>query len=133
MLGALIEGAAGLEDAGIAYDAATISPRWLAAPRDTITSAYASARYAASGGYAAYRWSYQPPARQGAEARLTLEATGSGDSLRLRVLLPPAAREVRAVTLNGRPVPPQLETVGTSRYVIVTTTGPIVNVQVTVR
>ena len=133
MLGALIEGAAGLEDTGIAYSAATISPRWLADPRNTITAAYASARYAASDGYAAYSWSYEPPAKPGAEARLTLEATGSGDSMRLRVLLPPQAREVHAVTLNGRPVPLQLETLGTSRYVVVNTTGPIVNVQVTLK
>jgi hypothetical protein len=133
MLGALIEGAAGLEDAGIAFGAATISPRWLADPRNSVTSAYASARYAASGGYAAYSWRYELPAKPGAEARLTLEATGSGDSMRLRVLLPPQAREVRAVALNGRPIPLQLETVGTSRYVVVNTTGPIVNVQVTVR
>jgi hypothetical protein len=133
MLGALLEGAAGLEDSGIAYGSATISPRWLAAPRSAITTAYASARYAASGGYAAYTWAYEPAPRAGGEARLTLEATGSGDSMRLRVLLPPLAREVRAVTLNGQPVAPQLETIGTSRYVVVNANGPIVKVQVTLR
>ncbi|GAB4429978.1 MAG: hypothetical protein OHK0015_14560 [Chloroflexi bacterium OHK40] len=133
MLGALIEGAAGLEDAGIAFGAATISPRWLAAPRHTIRGAYASARYAASGGYAAYRWGYEPAPRDGGEARLTLEATGSGDSLRLRMLLPPSAREVRSVLLNGQPVPLRLEALGPSRYVVVDAQGPVVNVQVTVR
>lgn len=133
MLGALLEGAAGLEDAGITYNAATLSPRWLAAPRDTIRTAYASARYAASDGYAAYSWSYEPPARKGGEARITLEATGSGDTLKLRVLLPPLAREVREVLLNGQRVPVVQEVLGTSRYVIVDSAGPIVNVQVTVR
>ncbi|NTU84966.1 MAG: hypothetical protein HGA45_37305, partial [Chloroflexales bacterium] len=133
MLGALVEGAAGIEDAGVAYSAATISPRWLADPRDQVTQAFAVARYAASGGYAAYSWRYEPPAKQGGEARITVEATGGGDTLRVRVLLPPEAKELRAVLLNGQPVAPQLETVGASRYVVVSANGPIVNVQVTVR
>lgn len=132
MLGALLEGAAGLSDEGIAYNAATIGPRWLAAPRDAITDAYASARYAASDGYAAYRWSYAP-ATGAAEGRITLEATGSGETLRARVLLPPLAREARAVTLNGQPAPLRLESIGPSRYVVVEAPGPIVNVQVTFR
>ncbi len=133
MLGALIEGAAGLEDAGIAYSAATISPRWLAAPRDRIDQAYAVARYAVSGGYAAYSWRHEPAPRPGAEGRITLEATGSGDTITARVLLPPLAKEVRGVRLNGQPVAPRLEVVGTSRYVVVDAQGPIVNVQVTFR
>jgi hypothetical protein len=133
MLGGLVEGAAGLEDAGIAYGAAVVSPRWLAAPRDAITTAYAAARYAASGGYAAYSWQYQPAARPGADARIGVEATGSGDRITVRVLLPPLARQVRGVTLNGQPVLTRLETIGTSRYVVVDANGPIINVQVTVR
>ncbi len=133
MFGALIEGAAGVEEAGLTYSAATLSPRWLAAPRDQVTQAYAVARYAASNGYAAYTWRYEPAAKPGNEARLTLEATGSGDTVRLRVLLPPTAKEVRAVLLNGQSVAPQIETLGTSRYVSVNANGPIVKVQVTVR
>jgi hypothetical protein len=133
MLGALIEGAAGLEDAGVVYGAAVVSPRWLAAPRDTIRSAYASARYAASDGYAAYSWSYEPPARKGGEARIDVEATGSGDTIKVRVLLPPLAREVRGVLLNGQRVPARTEQIGTSRYVVVDSVGPIVHVRVTVR
>jgi hypothetical protein len=133
MLGALVEGAAGIEDQGLAFSAASLSPRWLAAPRDTVREAYAAARYAASGGYAAYMWRHEPAAKKGGEGRLTLEATGSGDTLHVRLLLPPEAREVRGVQLNGQPVAPRLETLGTSRYVLVDATGPIVNVQVTFR
>lgn len=133
MLGALIEGAAGLTDDGIAYSAATISPRWLAASRDTITAAYASARYAVSGGYAAYRWTYSAPTHERAEARITLEATGSGRRLRTRVLLPQSAREVLNVTLNGQPVSFSTETIGPSRYLILEAPGPIVQVQVSLR
>jgi len=133
MLGALIEGAAGLNDDSITYEVATVSPRWLAAPRDQVRSAYAVARYAASAGYVAYRWRYDSPAGAGGEARISLEATGSGASLRIRVLLPATAREVRNVTLNGQPVPVQIETIGLSRYVIVAAPGPLVQVQVTLR
>jgi hypothetical protein len=133
MLGGLIEGAAGIEDSGIAFSSAVISPRWLAAPRDSIRAAYASASYPSSGGYAAYSWSYAPPTRAGAEGRLSVEATGSGDTLALRLLLPATAREVRSVTLNGQPTPIRLEAIGASRYVVVATQGSIGNVQVVVR
>ncbi len=133
MLGALIEGAAGLSDDGLNYSAVTISPRWLAAPRDKLNQAYAVARYAASDGYVAYSWSHTPPPRSGGEGRLDLEATGSGTTFQLRLLLPPAASEVRAVTLNGQPLPPRLDVLGTSRYVLVDAAGPIVNVQLIYR
>jgi hypothetical protein len=131
MFGALIEGAAGIEDGGINFSGATISPRWPASPRSPVTSAYAVARYAASGGYAAYRWAYTPAAKKGGPQTITVEATGSGDSIRLRILLPAAARQVARVTLNGQPAAPVIEMVGLSKYVVVNTTGPIVQVQVT--
>ena len=94
MLGALMEGAAGVEDNGVRYSDATLSPRWPAAPG--VSGAYVVARYAASGGYVAYRWSR-------AEKELGLEATGSGAALHLRLLLPAAALRGLAVTLNGQP------------------------------
>ncbi|MEI7645472.1 MAG: hypothetical protein WCJ55_14460 [Chloroflexales bacterium] len=131
MFGALIEGAAGIEDSGIGFGAATISPRWPASPRSPVTSAYAVARYAASGGYAAYRWSYTPAVKQGGPQTITVEATGSGDGVKLRILLPAAARQVSRISLNGQPIVPQIEQIGLSRYVVLNTTGPIVQVQVT--
>jgi hypothetical protein len=131
MLGALVEGAAGVEDAGLSFSAAQISPRWPAVPRSPVQSAYVVARYAASTGYAAYRWSYTPAAKKGVPAQIAVEATGSGQATRLRVLLPAAARQVAGVSLNGQPVAPQIEAVGLSRYVIIDAIGPIVQVQVT--
>jgi hypothetical protein len=133
MLGALIEGAAGIEERGLKFSSVTLSPRWLAAPRDELTSAYAVARYAASDGYAAYRWRHAPATTRGAEGRLSLEATSSGETLLLRLLLPPEAARATSVLLNGQAVPLRLETLGASRYVVVETSGPIVNVQVTYR
>ena len=131
MFGALIEGAAGIEDSGVNFSSATISPRWAASPRDPVGAAYAVARYAATGGYAAYRWTYTPAIKQDDPQTMTLEATGSGENMRLRILLPPAVRQVSRVILNGQPVAPQVEQIGLSQYVVVPATGPIVQVQVT--
>ncbi|PDW03283.1 hypothetical protein [Candidatus Viridilinea mediisalina] len=133
MLGALIEGAAGIENRGLKFSEATLSPRWLAAPRNTIQHAYAVARYAASDGYAAYRWQHQPAANRGAEGHIQLEATSSGETFLLRVLLPPQAERVTRVVINGQPAPLRIETLGFSRYALVEAAGPIVNVQVTYR
>jgi hypothetical protein len=130
MFGALIEGGAGIVDEGLRYDAASISPRWIASPRAKISNAYAVARYAASNGYAAYRWAYTPAAGKNQPGRINLEATGSSTTMRLRVLLPAGTTPPRSVTLNGQPVPPRLEVIGTSRYVIVETNNAIVQVQV---
>jgi hypothetical protein len=130
MIGALVEGAAGVEDGGINFGSAVLSPRWPASPHAPVSDAYVVARYAAGGGYAAYRWHYEPAARKGGPQSISVEATGSGDSATLRILLPAAARQVTKVTLNGQPVAPQIQAVGLSRYVVVNTTGPIVQVQV---
>lgn len=133
MLGALIEGAAGIENRGLKFSEATLSPRWLAAPRNTIQNAYAVARYAASDGYAAYRWQHQPAANRGGEGHIQLEATSSGETFLLRVLLPPHAERVTRVVINGQPAPLRLETLGFSRYALVEAAGPIVKVQVSYR
>jgi len=64
---------------------------------------------------------------------LKLEATGSGETLRVRMLLPPGAQTVVEVQLNGQPVAYELETLGASRYAVVSAAGPIVQVQVRYR
>ncbi|NNJ12169.1 hypothetical protein EKD04_017710 [Chloroflexales bacterium ZM16-3] len=130
MFGALIEGAAGIEDSGINFGGATISPRWPASPRDPVGDAYVVARYASTGSYAAYRWHYEPALKKGGPQSISVEATGSGDGSTLRILLPADARTVTRVILNGQLVAPQVETVGLSRYVVVKANGPIVQVQV---
>jgi hypothetical protein len=121
MLGALMEGAAGVEDNGVRYSDATVSPRWPAEPG--VSSAYVVARYAASGGYVAYRWARE-------EKGLSVDATGSGALLRLRLLLPATAQRGLAVSLNGQPAPVQVEAMGTSRYLLINANNPIVQVQV---
>jgi hypothetical protein len=120
MLGALIEGAAGIEDGGASFRDVTLSPRW---PAAGVASAYAVARYPAGDGYAAYAWSQGPGV-------LNLQTTGSADRTRLRLLLPTQVRGRVRVTLNGGPTSFTIETVRASRYVVLETTESIVNVQV---
>jgi hypothetical protein len=129
MMGALMEGAAGIEDIGVRYSDVIISPRWPASDKD-ITSAYVSARYAASDGYVAYRWSHS---RDNGKPMLHLEATGSGHTLRLRLLLPSEAKEVRQVVVNGQPAPVALDTIGESQYVMVTVPADVAQVSVEYR
>jgi hypothetical protein len=111
MLGALIEGAAGIEDQSERYQDVRVSPRWVAA--DDVRAARVVARYAASDGYIAYRW-------RRAASGLTLDFTGSGERATLRLLLPPdKIDKVALVTLDGVRQPLKIETIFGSRYVVV--------------
>jgi hypothetical protein len=109
MIAALLEGAAGVEDQGQRYQRIQLSPRWSAAD---VSQARVVARYAASDGYVAYRW-------QRATDRLTLDFTGSGERVVIRLLLPETVAQVAQVTLDGDALPIKIEQVFGSRYVIV--------------
>jgi hypothetical protein len=108
MLGALIEGAAGVEDQGARYREVRLSPRWSHA--EDVREAWVVARYAASDGYAAYRW------RRGATG-LALDFTGSGERVVVRLLLPEGIGEIANVALDGQPHAYTVEEVYGSRYV----------------
>ncbi|HWQ11927.1 MAG TPA: hypothetical protein VNL77_03960, partial [Roseiflexaceae bacterium] len=114
MLGALMEGAAGVEDRGALYRDVRISPRWTHVP--DVGQAYVVARYAASDGYVAYRW-------ERLERGLRLEVSGSGERAKLRLLLPEGVEAPGAVTVDGQPAPFELEQVQASRYVTLTVEG----------
>jgi hypothetical protein len=108
MLGALIEGAAGIEDQAALYRDVALSPRWSAT--EDVRAARVVARYAASNGYVAYRW------RRAAHA-LALDFTGSGERVRMRLLLPEGMGQIVKVTLDGAPQVYQIENLFGSRYV----------------
>jgi hypothetical protein len=109
MLAALIEGAAGIEDRGVRYDHTCLSPRW-AATTD-VRSVRAVARYAASVGYAAYRWEH-------GQQTIRLEYTGSGDHVELSILLPETVSKVAHVTLNATLATYEIRNIFGSRYVV---------------
>lgn len=110
MLGALMEGAAGVEDRSSRYRDVDVSPRWAAAP--AITRAYVVARYAASDGYVAYTW-------ERAADGLMLDMTGRAERARIRLLLPDETPQQVTVRVNDIPVEPNIRDVAGRRYVVV--------------
>jgi hypothetical protein len=119
-MAALIEGLAGVKDGpkSQAYAHPLLSPRWdltAAAPVKTIV------RYAASMGYVAYTYAYNPAARE-----IQLTVTGSGDTIDCHFLLPTAPASTLTVQADGMAIAHQLSTTGPSHYVdfLLTTTSP---------
>jgi hypothetical protein len=106
MLWALVEGLAGIVDDGRGFDAATLSPRWLAAG---IAEAVVSVGYAASGRGIGYLFRH-------AGDRIDIEVEGPPADLRFHVLLP-AGSDVRGVRVGARDVPFRTVLIESSTYV----------------
>jgi hypothetical protein len=120
MLAALIEGAGGVADNGALFADATLSPRWAADAG--AREARVVARYAASGGYVAYRW-------QLGERSISVRCTGSGEAIRLRVLVPPKMKPT-AVLVNGQPAELTVDDINGSRYAVADVPGAGASVEV---
>jgi hypothetical protein len=116
MIGALIEGAAGVSDRGSRFSDLVLSPRWSALPE--MRNAYVVARYAASTGYVAYTW------EQG-ERSMGLHLSSSAKRVFVRLLLPKDAPETLQGTLNGQPIEVGLQRDIRSRYATVRIEGGI--------
>jgi hypothetical protein len=110
---ALIEGLAGVVDTEMAFEKATLSPRWLAAD---VNRAEVAVTYPASGGYVAYRYNNETP------GLLCLEFTSSGREITLELLLPDQA-EVTDTTLDGLPADVELFSRGSSTYARIKSAG----------
>ncbi|MGQ9549159.1 MAG: hypothetical protein ACUVSY_09760 [Roseiflexus sp.] len=121
MLGALFEGAAGIEDRGELYQEVTLSPRWIFT-RD-VDQAQVTARYAASDGYVAYRW-------RRLESGVEIHVTGSGEHIHFRMPLPEHAAAPSLVTANTVSQEYAIEDTNGSRYVVFDLTAPFGTVQV---
>jgi hypothetical protein len=121
MLGALVEGAAGIEDRGAVYRDISVSPRWPAA--GDVEEALVVARYATSDAYVAYRW-------QGGYDGLSLQLSSSAERATLRLLLPPKSGQIIQVLRDGSPAEYTLETVFNSRYVVLEIEGGLADIQV---
>ena len=89
---ALIEGLAGVKDTGVAFDKARFAPRWESA---NVSSASATIKYEASGGYVSY--TYRKDGKT-----LLLQLTGNGADFDVELLLPEKA-SVKSVSVNGEP------------------------------
>ena len=114
MLAGLIQGAAGVQDRGSGFSSTLLAPRWAVVPE--VRTATVVVRYGASPYYVAYRW-------QREDAGLRLSWTGSGrpdgptGGVELRILLP-AEAESPVALLDGNPLQLSVETVRSSRYVV---------------
>lgn len=104
---ALLEGLAGIKDEGVAFDRATVAPRWTAAG---VAAANVAVTYPASGGYAAYEY-----VLDGDTARIGVAA--NGDDVTFKFLLP-AGKSASAVKVNGEVTKFDVEAVEKSNYVI---------------
>jgi hypothetical protein len=91
MLGALMEGAAGIVDTGFAFLATKISPRWASSK---VRQAFVVARYPASSAYVAYRWQYDPN-------RLTLQTTGTATFATITIPIPDAVPDGATLSIDG--------------------------------
>jgi hypothetical protein len=106
---ALFEGLAGVIDTGVAFSKAVVAPRWQTVGE---TTADVSIMYPASDGYVAYHW-------EGGTNGQLLEVTGNAEELEVRLLLP-QGRQAETLVIDGEEKPVEAETVGDSRYVVVT-------------
>jgi len=124
MLGALIEGAAGVVDHASRYREIELSPRWGALP--DMRQARVVTRYAASDGYVAYTWHYDAPAQ-----RIDLIVTGTWEHAYVQLLLPPDGRDTisRTLLVNGEPYSVEKRKIGTGQYIVFPVSGGNANVQ----
>lgn len=109
-MSALIEGLAGVKNAGLAYDSVIVSPRWSSAGVDSVGVV---ACLEASGAYAAYNYKMDKK-----NNTIQLCFTSSGNASVIQMLIPDEYAGIAGVALNGKTIPYQLKTVGKSVYVI---------------
>ena len=107
-MAALVEGLAGVNNLGLAFDKAGLSPRWSSSSTD---SAEVSIELAASGGYLSYKYKNDRKAR---EIRILL--TGSGNELKGHILMPENIKIVNSVTCDEKPVEFRMSTIEKSLY-----------------
>ncbi len=89
---ALIEGLAGIKDTGVAFNKATLAPRWEAAGVDEVE---ATAKYEASGGYLAYKYKKEN------NNLLNISFTGSSTETKVNILVP-AGKSIVSIVDNGQ-------------------------------
>jgi hypothetical protein len=110
-MAAMVEGLAGVKNnAGTtAYSFPSVSPRWTTTKSDT---ANVSIRYAASGGYVAYRFIQLRDKRE-----IYLLTTGNGKKIHYEILLPADTDQVKSVSANTKSIPYSLRKIEHSVYV----------------
>jgi len=101
----LVEGLAGVKDAGVAFDSVRFTPRWESAGVDEVS---ATIKYEASGGYVGYTYRKQGKT-------LLLQLTGNASFFDVELLLPEKAA-AKSVSVNGFAHPFAMRKVEQSAY-----------------
>ncbi len=104
---AMVEGLAGVKDAGVAFDKALIAPRWVAAD---VTGAATTIKYEASGGYVSYKYHFTSQ-----DNEMDMVFTGTQEETDIRMLLPPG-KAVSEIMCDGAHPGYQMEIVENSGY-----------------
>ncbi len=108
-MAALVEGLAGVHNTGLAYDEVELCPRWSSASVDSVG---VTSRFAASGGYVAYRYCNYPE-----KGQIELTLTGSGKDMNVHLLLPEGDPGVTSVTDGNEKIPFKISNIEKSNYV----------------
>lgn len=108
-MAAMVEGLAGVKDAPKAtiFNKVVIAPRWATTTSDSVN---VTIRYAASKGYASYRYRFDKAHKQ-----MNITATASGNEMLFHILLPPNAK-IKAVYVNDKATPFRQSVVEQSEY-----------------
>jgi hypothetical protein len=104
---ALIEGLAGVKDAGVTFNRAIVAPRWEVAG---VGAAHVQVRYPASRGYVAYHYK-----QESGSDRLSLNVAGCADHYELLLWIP-QGKEPAEIKINGVAKTWKQVTVEASRY-----------------
>lgn len=102
----LMEGLAGVKDDGIAFDKATIAPRWAATNEKEVE---VTAKYEASKGYVSYKYKYS-------DKMIGIEYSSSAKDIKCEILIP-KDRKIVSVKLNNQLIGHTMKNVESSTYV----------------
>jgi hypothetical protein len=107
-MAALVEGLAGVKNAGLAFDKVILSPRWSSVGTDSVN---VNICLAASGGYVSYHYLHNSDKKE-----ILITLTGSGEELSGHVLLPDSVEKVTSVICDGKSLPFKMVTIESSKY-----------------
>ena len=107
LLSALIEGLAGIKDAGVAYNRVTLSPRWSVTDVEDIS---VTAHYPASQNYVSYQLKKM-------DKKFLLKLAGVAGSTDIKFLLP-SDSQAKSVKVNGSEVSFNQKSINNSKYLV---------------
>ncbi len=118
----LMEGLAGVKNTGVAFDHATLAPRWEAAGKKDVK---VTAKYEASGGYLSYHFNKK-------DNKYFIDFTGTAKETNVEVLLPDG-KAAKQVLVNGKEMPFKKKQIEKGNYVTFVVEGVQANtVEITI-